>query len=88
MCAVSLNPISALRMGLHDLRFYDRFGLFPWPGNRMGYQFNIFFSGIFLIVDAILLILITFLLDFVLPSAGQPGVDFGKLVDLILKPFD
>ncbi|KAI6234897.1 ABC transporter, ATP-binding protein [Aphelenchoides fujianensis] len=74
MSLCSLNPVFAVKAGLHDLRFYDRHGTFPWPGNRMGYQFNVFFAFLFLIFDTILVILLTLLLDFVIPSAGQPGL--------------
>ncbi|KAI6192790.1 ABC transporter ced-7 [Aphelenchoides fujianensis] len=74
MSLCSLNPVFAVKAGLHDLRFYDRHGTFPWPGNRMGYQFNVFFAFLFLIFDTIVLILLTLLLDFVIPSAGQPGL--------------
>ncbi|KAI6211061.1 ABC transporter ced-7 [Aphelenchoides besseyi] len=63
MCVSSLNPVFALKAGLHDLRFYDRHGMFPWPGNRMGYQFNIFFAFLFLIIDTVIIVLLTFLLD-------------------------
>ncbi|KAI6174343.1 ABC transporter ced-7 [Aphelenchoides besseyi] len=75
MCVSSLNPVFALKAGLHDLRFYDRHGMFPWPGNRMGYQFNIFFAFLFLIIDTVIIVLLTFLLDTVLPSPGQTGIN-------------
>ncbi|KAI6232805.1 ABC transporter ced-7 [Aphelenchoides fujianensis] len=75
MCVSSLNPVFALWTGFQDLRFYDQQKMFPWPGNRFGYQFNYVFALLFIILDTILVVLLTMLLDFVIPSAGQPGLN-------------
>ncbi|KAI6197677.1 hypothetical protein M3Y94_01253400 [Aphelenchoides besseyi] len=80
MCLCSLNPVFALKAGLHDLRFYDRYNMFPWPGKRIVYQFNIFFAFLFLIIDAIIIALLTFLMDAILPSSGQSGLTLSRFI--------
>lgn len=80
MSLAALNPVHALTMGLKDLSFYDQFNQ-KWPNQRMFYQFNAFSSAVFLCVDTILIVLITLLLDLMLPSAGQTGINFVTLVN-------
>ena len=64
--AVSLNPFGALGAIFADLRLYETYGKFPWPGARIGYQFNIVFGVLFLLLDTAVITGVTLLIEYFL----------------------
>uniref|UniRef100_A0A1I7S9I1 ABC transporter domain-containing protein n=1 Tax=Bursaphelenchus xylophilus TaxID=6326 RepID=A0A1I7S9I1_BURXY len=76
MCVYSLNPLSALKMAINDLEMFQRYDTPVTVFERFTYQYTFLHGAIFLFVDAILIIVVTQILDLILPSAGYPGVDF------------
>ncbi|CAD5216635.1 unnamed protein product [Bursaphelenchus okinawaensis] len=75
MCVYSFNPITALKMAIADLELYQRYDIPLSVFDRFTYQYGFMHAIIFLIIDAVLIILLTQILDIVLPSSGNPGVN-------------
>uniref|UniRef100_A0A1I7S9H8 ABC transporter domain-containing protein n=1 Tax=Bursaphelenchus xylophilus TaxID=6326 RepID=A0A1I7S9H8_BURXY len=78
-CLSALSPVSALSFGVRDLELLQRYDSL-YALERISYEFNIIHSLIFLILDTIILIIFTLMLD-----ANLDNVTFGNFWQMMRR---